>query len=425
MNVWGQQTYAASNTNVTVANLYGHYFNNPAAGTNVTATVIYAVVAESLFVNSTGDFITAGGANNSQISTTQSSGQVVIGSTVATGTITLGRSAASQTTNIQAGATASGSTKTINLGTAGLSGSTTTIAIGSAVSGATSTTTLNGTYYSPAPSNADLTAVSGQVARSGRLFAARTMPSVREDSGPGYPLAPHFGIRRYVQFQFGSGTTVTTLTSIVGNGAYTCVSGVAPTIVTPNVTEPYYRSTISCTGVASNIAYWVGTRPMVMAGTPFMWVFRFDINSAASNVWQYVGLADVSTAPAAANPTTATTPGRLGLAFNGSTLQIVNNVSGTAPTTTALTGAAYSSPASNAFELIIRSDGTNYYWQIGTAGAAWAAGNGFNQQVNSGTFSANRPGTGVTLFPLISITNNGTGSATTIGPMLFTLETEG
>ena len=48
------------------------------------------------------------------------------------------------TCSLGAGAVTSGSTKTVNIGTAGVSGSTTTIAIGSAVSGATSTTTLNG-----------------------------------------------------------------------------------------------------------------------------------------------------------------------------------------------------------------------------------------------------------------------------------------
>jgi hypothetical protein len=73
------------------------------------------------------------------------SGQFILGNTAGTGNVTLGRSTVSQTTNIQAGATASGSTKTLNIGTAGLSGSTTNITIGSAVSGATSTTTLNGT----------------------------------------------------------------------------------------------------------------------------------------------------------------------------------------------------------------------------------------------------------------------------------------
>ena len=77
-------------------------------------------------------------------------GAITAGGTVAanglssSGTTSLATSTSSQTVSLGAGATASGSTKTINIGTAGVSGSTTTIAIGSAVSGATSSTTLSG-----------------------------------------------------------------------------------------------------------------------------------------------------------------------------------------------------------------------------------------------------------------------------------------
>jgi hypothetical protein len=72
----------------------------------------------------------------------QTSGTFTVGGTSQTGAITLGRSTVSQQTDIQAGATASGSTKTINLGTGGLTGSTTSIAIGSTFG---TTITLNGT----------------------------------------------------------------------------------------------------------------------------------------------------------------------------------------------------------------------------------------------------------------------------------------
>jgi hypothetical protein len=80
----------------------------------------------------------------SNFHTTQTTGVMTIGGTAGTGSMTVGRSTVSQQTDIQAGATASGSTKTINIGTAGLAGSTTAVQIGSAVSGATSTTTVNG-----------------------------------------------------------------------------------------------------------------------------------------------------------------------------------------------------------------------------------------------------------------------------------------
>jgi hypothetical protein len=61
------------------------------------------------------------------------------------GTNTFGSATGTGTNGFSSGATLSGNTKTVNIGTGGLSGSTTAIAIGSNVSGATSTTTLNGT----------------------------------------------------------------------------------------------------------------------------------------------------------------------------------------------------------------------------------------------------------------------------------------
>jgi hypothetical protein len=69
-------------------------------------------------------------------------GTVTIGGTGTTGAITLGQSTATHTLSIDAGATASGSTKTLNIGTGGAAGSTTAIAIGS--TDGTSTTTING-----------------------------------------------------------------------------------------------------------------------------------------------------------------------------------------------------------------------------------------------------------------------------------------
>ena len=83
-------------------------------------------------------------SSTTTLGTSATTGTTTIGGTSQTGAITVGQSTAAQTLNLGTGATASGSTKAINIGTAGLSGSTTTINIGSAVSGATSTTTLNG-----------------------------------------------------------------------------------------------------------------------------------------------------------------------------------------------------------------------------------------------------------------------------------------
>ena len=107
--------------------------------TNLGATNI----SSTLIASST---ITLQGTTSSTttLGTSATTGTTTIGGTSQTGILTVGQSTVSQTTNIQAGATVSGSTKTLNIGTAGVSGSTTAINIGSAVSGATSTTTLNG-----------------------------------------------------------------------------------------------------------------------------------------------------------------------------------------------------------------------------------------------------------------------------------------
>jgi hypothetical protein len=71
---------------------------------------------------------------------------ITFGNAAGTGAITLGRSTAAQTVNIATGATATATTKTVNIGTAGLSGSTTAMNIGSAVSGATTTVGAYGAW---------------------------------------------------------------------------------------------------------------------------------------------------------------------------------------------------------------------------------------------------------------------------------------
>jgi hypothetical protein len=116
---------AGSNTIINIGNIYG------------TTTTVRS--SFSLF----GQFAINNITSNVSISPAQGTGLITIGGTsAATGTITLGQSTVSQQTDIQAGATASGSTKTLNIGTGGLTGSTTTIAIGGTAG--TSTITLNG-----------------------------------------------------------------------------------------------------------------------------------------------------------------------------------------------------------------------------------------------------------------------------------------
>ena len=108
MNYFAPQTYAASNTGVTVTNLIGTYFAVPGFGTNVTPTNRYALGADNLYV---------------------------------IGAFNIGNTTGALTGSIGGAATVNGQTKTLNIGTGGLSGSTTNINIGSANG---TTTTING-----------------------------------------------------------------------------------------------------------------------------------------------------------------------------------------------------------------------------------------------------------------------------------------
>jgi len=76
------------------------------------------------------------------IGTSATTGTTTIGGATTTGTILIGQSTGAQSLSLHTGATTSGTTKTINLGTAGLANSTTTLTIGSAVSGSKGTTTI-------------------------------------------------------------------------------------------------------------------------------------------------------------------------------------------------------------------------------------------------------------------------------------------
>ena len=133
------RVYMAGQTNDTVFQ-YNTATNSISAVTDVFNTTSNARVQGNLAVQNNAyvdGALTVQGAINS------SSTAVINAITIANNS-SLVTATATSSLNLSTGAVASGSTKTVNMGTAGVSGSTTTISIGSAVSGATSTTTLNG-----------------------------------------------------------------------------------------------------------------------------------------------------------------------------------------------------------------------------------------------------------------------------------------
>jgi hypothetical protein len=122
----------ASNSNLTLTNATAVSL---VAATATTANV-FNTVATTVNIAGAATTLNIGGpATTLAIGNTATAGQTVNMFTAST---------ASSTYNFATGATANGSTKTINIGTAGLFGSTTVVNIGSAVAGATNTIAIRG-----------------------------------------------------------------------------------------------------------------------------------------------------------------------------------------------------------------------------------------------------------------------------------------
>jgi hypothetical protein len=88
-----------------------------------------ALISGSMSVSGT-TILAASGTSNDSIGVNKSTGTITIGSAGGTGAITVGQSTASQNILIGTGATSSGNTKTINIGTSGAANSTTSIVLG-------------------------------------------------------------------------------------------------------------------------------------------------------------------------------------------------------------------------------------------------------------------------------------------------------
>jgi hypothetical protein len=113
------------------------------------------------------------------LATTGTLTQTFSGTTTFSGaTVTVGSSTAASTYGLGSGATISGATKAINIGTAGVSGSTTNITLGSAVSGSTTNITVNGSPSVTGTLTASaLSATNGLVINSNSVNVSYTIPT--------------------------------------------------------------------------------------------------------------------------------------------------------------------------------------------------------------------------------------------------------
>jgi hypothetical protein len=223
MNVFGAQTYAATNTAVTVSTLYGTYFINPVAGTNVTAPTKYALGADSFFASSI-QSVTANIAN----------------------------SASSHTDGYSAGTTTSGNTKTVNIGVNGLSGSTTVINIGATAS--TSTTTLNGTNSFPGTSSAFAMSIANANETVNVVSSAPTATTnFYLNNGAVQYYTTSNANNWTLNVAFSSGTSLNTALAIGQSVTFTMLA--------TNGATAYYNSAVTIDGTAVTPKWQGGTAP--------------------------------------------------------------------------------------------------------------------------------------------------------------------
>jgi len=184
-DIWGTTTallFRGSSTSYNVA--FTNISNSFSSGQTFAST---------LTANSTLN-LNGGSANNANFGTSILGGSITVGGTSQVGTITLGQSTATQTTNIQAGATTSGNTKTINFGTGGLSGSTTTMNIGSAVSGSTTTVAANGTWTFSGATSASVVRASNGILVNSQTVSANYTIATGDNGFSAGPVTVNSGI---------------------------------------------------------------------------------------------------------------------------------------------------------------------------------------------------------------------------------------
>jgi len=108
-------------------------------GSGSSATTIEIGTATGGATTVRGGFTTVITTQSNEIGLSQTTGTINIGGSAGTGAIALGRSTGAQSVSISGGATTSGTTKTVSIGTGGLAGSTTNINMGATASAVTVT----------------------------------------------------------------------------------------------------------------------------------------------------------------------------------------------------------------------------------------------------------------------------------------------
>jgi len=270
-------------------------------------------------------------------------------------------------------------------------------------------------------STTDPTAPSaGNIILYAKDIAGRQMPKWIGPSGVDTPIQPNIMFNQVSVIGPGGGTTVGVLGCTV-----TSVGTISnPNIATTNLKTQTRRIVNTSAGTAGSLAStriaslecWRGNA----AGRGgFFIVARFGLTTLQAGMRMFIGLTDTATtAPTNIDPTTSTTPGKIGMAINSNTgnWNLIHNITGTAPTVIAL-GATFPVNNTDLLEMILfaKPNDTVITYRITNLSTS---------AQTSGTLSTNLPSTTTLLGRTCWATNNATAAAVAWDLSRFSLESD-
>lgn len=259
----------------------------------------------------------------------------------------------------------------------------------------------------------------GNIIIYGKDIAGRQMPKWIGPSGVDTPFQPNMMFNQVSVIGPGGGTTVGVLGCTVTNTG--TISN--PTIAITNLKTQTRRFTHTTANGAGNVGStrvpnlecWRGNA----AGRGgFFVVVRFGLTTIGTGNRMFVGLVDTVATPTNIDPTTSTTPGKIGMAINANTgnWNLVHNITGTIPTIIPL-GVSYPVNTTDLLELILfaKPNDTVVTYRITNLST--------NVQT-SGTLSTNLPSSTTFLARVIWLTNNAVSGTLAFDCSRFSLETD-
>jgi hypothetical protein len=241
-------------------------------------------------------------------------------------------------------------------------------------------------------------------------IAGRIFPKWIGPSGVDTPFQANLGFNRVSMIMPAGGTTLTTFVGGFGTTFTNTGTAANPTPATTNLMTSTRRATFSTGATAGTVASHRQSVLQVWRGNAagkggFFYTIRFATDTLASGNRAFVGMSDSVAAPTNVDPTTNTTPGKIGMAINASTgnWNFVNNVTGAAPTVTGL-GASFPVNTTDLYELIL-------YSAPNSSSIGWRVTNLSTGAQTSGSASSNIPSNTTFLAPQFWICNNATAAA--------------